>query len=373
MVTSDSRVARTSPNREESTNLDVLRAIAVSCVFVSHLPDVVDRNLGFISARQLGVGGVLLFFVHTSCVLLMSLERSKAHRQCLNFYIRRAFRIYPLSIVCVFSVVALGIGPKGVTSTYHWIGYKALAANVLLIQNLTHAPNIPHQLWSLPWEVQMYILLPFIYLYLVRSRAPSVAILLLWIASLAISFLGFFASQLFFLHAATFPALFLGGALAYQLGKTLAPRIPAAVWAPAVLALILLRGVALESGEDFFSPRNTLVNACTCLLLGFMIPCFENLPASLLTKSAHTIAKYSYGIYLFHGHAIWYAFKTLAHSPWAVQWLALAILVTIIPIATYHLVEKPMIDLGRQLAAISDRRASAQGVAWRLPKRANLV
>jgi peptidoglycan/LPS O-acetylase OafA/YrhL len=57
--------------------------------------------------------GVLLFFIHTSLVLMMSLARLEKSEGGLaaRFYIRRAFRIYPLAIVAVLSVVALQI-PK---------------------------------------------------------------------------------------------------------------------------------------------------------------------------------------------------------------------------------------------------------------------
>lgn len=87
-----------------SANLDLLRAIAVLLVLVQHLCKrmYVDR-IGWIATSSLGHFGVLLFFVHTSLVLMYSMDRSGLTGPSLlkNFYIRRIFRIYPLSILTV--------------------------------------------------------------------------------------------------------------------------------------------------------------------------------------------------------------------------------------------------------------------------------
>src|SRR2546427_8198907 len=91
----------------ENANLDVLRAIAIFAVLVTHLLQVVFPPFyGLSLLRGLGRFGVLIFFVHTSLVLMMSMERSNLFGKALfaEFYIRRAFRIYPLSIATVLIV-----------------------------------------------------------------------------------------------------------------------------------------------------------------------------------------------------------------------------------------------------------------------------
>ena len=90
-------------------NLDVLRAFAVSCVVIHHLTLTLHFYTGFMPLhlldyfRALGHAGVLAFFVHTSLVLMYSLERM--HRAggkfAIGFYIRRILRIYPLAIVAI--------------------------------------------------------------------------------------------------------------------------------------------------------------------------------------------------------------------------------------------------------------------------------
>jgi hypothetical protein len=54
-------------------NLDVLRALAVLCVVADHCVEIGQSELP--SARLLGRFGVLIFFVHTALVLLLSLQR----------------------------------------------------------------------------------------------------------------------------------------------------------------------------------------------------------------------------------------------------------------------------------------------------------
>ena len=74
-------------------NLDLLRTVAVLLVFVGHLMLTAGvRGLG-----DVGRFGVLIFFVHTSLVLMLSMERLglTGGRLYFAFLIRRFFRIYP--------------------------------------------------------------------------------------------------------------------------------------------------------------------------------------------------------------------------------------------------------------------------------------
>src|SRR6185436_10342900 len=79
-----------------------------------------------------------------------------------RFYIRRAFRIYPLSIFTVLVLVALQI-PHPIGVAYDAPSQSKIWSSLLLIQNITNTGEIITPMWSLPFEVQMYLLLPFIY------------------------------------------------------------------------------------------------------------------------------------------------------------------------------------------------------------------
>ena len=164
-------------------NLDVLRAIAVMLVLFAHttkatrlgptaLTDRIDVNLGRF--------GVLLFFVHTALVLMMSMQRS-ADRPLwpLRFYIQRIFRIYPLSILCVVAVLLLHI-PFMPFRAFALPSAANILQNLTLTQNLTQPHpirvgnlivannSVSHPMWSLPFEIQMYLLLPLAFVFLRR-------------------------------------------------------------------------------------------------------------------------------------------------------------------------------------------------------------
>ena len=108
---------------QPSFNLDLLRAVAVTLVLAQHLLNrFYFAKLGF-DGPAIGTFGVLIFFVHTCLVLMYSMERSSldGFPLALNFYIRRMFRIYPLSMLAVLTAVALHLdsGRHGVPGLSH--------------------------------------------------------------------------------------------------------------------------------------------------------------------------------------------------------------------------------------------------------------
>jgi peptidoglycan/LPS O-acetylase OafA/YrhL len=160
-------------------NLNILRSAAVLSVLACHIIPIFrpHRILFGMDAWEIGRAGVLIFFVHTSLVLMLSLERMGTAHLRRRFYIRRAFRIYPLSIlVCI--VVSVAAIPRDFSGTVFEWSWPQFASNVLLIQNLTGQQNLTNPLWSLPYEVQMYLALPFVFVFLRARRWPIRAIAL---------------------------------------------------------------------------------------------------------------------------------------------------------------------------------------------------
>lgn len=314
-------------------NLDLMRAVAVLLVAFDHAMGS-SRFAASYDWWVLGRLGVLLFFVHTSLVLMASLERGGKTRGWIGrFYARRACRIYPLAIVCVLLVVGLHLRTAFSTRT--------VVANVLLMQNLTVAtPDVIGVLWSLPIEVQMYVMLPLCWRAAcgpLRNMAFLIAMFIALGIVVMLPLPGVWRLSVFL-----FGPCFCGGVLAYSLLRR-GRRAPMAsdVW-PVMLGAVAAGVMLLHP-----TPERVWLGWGPCLLLGLLIPNVREMRRSQLTRVAHWIAKYSYGIYLVHKPllTLWRG-SPLAS---AAQWAGWAVSVALVSILLYAAVEAPMIRLGNRL------------------------
>jgi peptidoglycan/LPS O-acetylase OafA/YrhL len=183
----------------------------------------------------------------------------------------------------------------------------------------------------------MYLVLPFIY-FLLKRFSSSIVVLLLWVAA--------FAAVPVAPLLGSFPC-FMGGVFAYQLGKERTFKLPGATWPAAVIILLSLHAVSMMSAYADFDRSDFVF----CMFLGAVIPNINNLQTSTVTAICRTIAKYSYGIYLCHDPVLWFAFVKIGSLPIVIQWMTLIALMVGLPVAGYHLIEAPMIGVGRRIAA----------------------
>src|SRR5262245_35651378 len=218
---------------EESANLDFLRSTAVILVVVNHLLLYLGVTHEGDFLRPLGRWGVLLFFVHSSLVLMMSLERQDRVRYTSPYFVfllRRFFRIYPLSILFVIAVCWFRM-PLGHLESRAFLpaqlDARTVAANLLLIQNVTGSESVLEPLWSLPLEVQMCLVLPLLFGLAVASKG-LLPLLLVWTsacyASIALERAGL--PNDFVRYA----PCFIAGVVAYKLATESAKQWPAAAW-----------------------------------------------------------------------------------------------------------------------------------------------
>jgi peptidoglycan/LPS O-acetylase OafA/YrhL len=329
-----------------------------------------DVHFSFFEISLLGRLGVVIFFVHSGIVNLLSIDRhvQKAGSYALfrKYMTRRCFRIYPLSIVVV-SIIYLTKIPVAHISTWSaTIGNHPQAEfipSLLLVQNFVQFDQILEPLWSLPYEIQTYCLFPLIYLALRRFNSSTILIFAWAFLATVDHVLGprllkhgnvghFFAlpDMLFYF------LWFIAGLYAYKEMQTSRRVLP--FWTlPALLGFLCLVCTLSYDRSKFI-----FISLC----LGLALPHIQECERRAVNQFCGWVAKYSFGIYLLHDPAIWLGFVRFAHLPVILR-VSVFLLTTFGGGALlYHVVEYPMIRLGNKVSAAVGRtrvRVAAQAAA----------
>jgi peptidoglycan/LPS O-acetylase OafA/YrhL len=322
-------------------NLDFLRTVAVLLVLISHIP-IIKFPVNYYHVQTFGILGVFIFFVHTSCVLMFSLDRMKYKKNnFLNykFYIQRLFRIYPLSIFVVLLVFLYNI----INSPDAYFDKITLFKNIFLVQNIQESS--PSALWSLPYEVAMYIFFPLIFNF-IKNKNSQKKIFFLWLifVILALIFKYFDSTYLYIVKYVPF---FLSGVIAFVYFKKVKKEQKIR---PIYLILYIFFSILLIPILTHFGVMQNFLGAIFTVPLGLLIAFSKDIDLFFLNKLFKLIAKYSYGIYLLHELIISIYFK---HIHIENKFLTLLLLITIIflaSIAVYHMIEGPLIKYGKRIS-----------------------
>jgi peptidoglycan/LPS O-acetylase OafA/YrhL len=253
------------------------------------------------------------------------------------FYVRRMFRIYPLSVAIVLLFALLQ------RVAHVPIDTGKLLSNLFLVQNLTGDASFPRPLWSLPYEVQMYLVLPVLY-RVTGTRRPVAWAGLVYGGSL-------FAALALPSHSLAsklmlYVPCFLPGVLAFALSRQWQEcRSPVPLFGLIVIGGVVGVPAAVAAGV----PEMPLLWVL-CLAIGLAIPGRRQLDNALAVRGSHLVAKYSYGIYITHVLALG-AIDGLVPGPAVVQWAAMLVLLPGLAYTCYHGIEKHGIALGARLAA----------------------
>ncbi|HXB26935.1 MAG TPA: acyltransferase [Gemmatimonadaceae bacterium] len=349
-------------------NLDILRAIAVLGVLVNHVFDAYGSSSSF--GGWFGRAGVLTFFVHTSLVLMSSMERQGTDDGWVTrFYVRRAFRIYPLAIVAILIAAGFRI-THGVPVVHHpevapVPSPFVLAANLALVQNLVGARDILSVTWTLPVELQMYVLLPVCYV-LARRDQPLSHLLKLTMVGGAIGLGIQYARRalhdnphafglalrtppnLWKLTVFEFMPCFMCGVFVYSfLRRGWKPGIPWQWWVPLIVINMCAWGLL-----DHYYQYNLWLQWGYCAIVAVIILSIQEIPENWLSHLGHEFAKYSYGIYLLHIIGMWVGLTVLGMLPVWVEWIVAGGVTAMLPVLAYYTIEMPGIRLGQRLTRV---------------------
>lgn len=169
-------ITRLAVHRTRLDWLDGLRAIAAPLVVVQHFGTValVPGGDWLRQHCDLGIFGVMLFFLVSGYVVPVSLDRSGDVRA---FWIGRIFRLYPLLIVLV---VVGWLMPDDHSALYPSVfdhtGWNSLA-NLTLMSEFTGAQRFTSVMWTLSYEMVFYFLITaFFALGARRASTPAALI-----------------------------------------------------------------------------------------------------------------------------------------------------------------------------------------------------
>lgn len=149
-------------NISKLPSLDGLRAISITFVLISH----VFNNTKSANLAALGGVGVQIFFVISGFLITTLLLKEKITTSGVNlkkFYIRRAFRIFPLVFLYLFVLFFLNhIFQLHITN-------RSFITALFFVKNLNFIDAgdwYTGHFWSLAIEEQFYIIFPFFITYL---------------------------------------------------------------------------------------------------------------------------------------------------------------------------------------------------------------
>lgn len=298
--------------------LDGIRALAVSVVFLSHLPIALHR-LGdggwFQNFPHAGFLGVNLFFVMSGFLITHRILDSSSDdgRPALRaFWVRRAARILPavgmfLAVHAVYAVFA-GFPPDGsildevlmvVSTVFQFANYAILADINNLFDN--------GALWSLAVEGQFYIVWPFVVWFLSRKvrRGTTVAVILAAVIVLlsrhrAIVFDSFGSYDTYLRTDTRIESLLIGsvGAVAWMRTSLVPARLLGRLTVPALVAMVAIFLNATQWSAFIWHWGMTLFDICALVIVLALATGTCPLRRALEMRPVAWVGMVSYGLYI---------------------------------------------------------------------------
>jgi peptidoglycan/LPS O-acetylase OafA/YrhL len=139
---------------------------------------------------------------------------------------------------------------------------------------------------------------------------------------------------------------FLPGIMAWVLFAQVRPRLPAFLM-PCLVAALLF---------GFMIQPTWRHGWLLALALGVTLPLFHQIRARWLIRGSHSLAQYSYGIYLIHPFSIALGVNLLHGFSLAIRISAIVCSLAALVFVLHHTVEKPMMKLGARLARKIEHR-----------------
>ncbi|WPU95678.1 acyltransferase [Mucilaginibacter sabulilitoris] len=327
-------------------NFDLLRLLAATQVIVDHYFQHSDLSISGLGHKILYLfPGVPVFFVISGYLISASYERNASFR---GYLYNRALRIFPGLWACIF-ITILVISLTGVSffnkNAIFWFPSQ-LAGMIYTPGFLSNYGfgSYNGSLWSIPIELQFYLLLPLIYTLIPQKRIDYgfFGIFLLFLFLHILFYIVKFPSPLFRKAAGyTFIPyfyLFLIGVIfqRLQIFKTRFIYNKAHFWVIGYVAYSL----CFPDGTDhlFFATIKHIILSFCVISLAYTAP---GIAQKLLRNN-----DISYGIYIYHGLLLTVIVQEKLYSYTNV--FELVALTYVLALLSWIFVEKPFIKSKRQ-------------------------
>lgn len=348
-----------APKVSHENNFRIIRHVAATAVIFSHafivnggLENLIHEPMEGATGVSLAELAVDIFFVASGFLVTQSIL---TRGSLVAYSISRGLRIYPALIVVV-CLSALVLGPLvtalpaseyfSTRSVFSYIFFDASALDPFhtrfelpgVFTGNPYPAVVNASLWTLPWEVWMYILLAGIFVARLLRSAGLATIWLLLMAGHAASMFDIIDFGLRGEIALRFLSYFFTGALFYRY-RDMLPLTP---FRQAILTAVFVV-VTLMARNAVLLP---IFLAHTTLFLALHKP--------LVVKRLSKGADFSYGLYLYAYPVQQLLVMALGpHDPYLHTLLAFALTV---PLAAFswYLIEKPALALKPILIARSD-------------------
>jgi peptidoglycan/LPS O-acetylase OafA/YrhL len=339
--------------------LDGWRAVAILWVLENHSQPWSWWRLSNAWLRETGGRGVGLFFALSGlliCTRLLREEQRAGTISLKSFYVRRLFRIQPAALTFL-GVSALLMATRVIPS-----GWAGEAGALLMVRNFYPVKTGTWQtahFWSLSVEEHFYLLLP-VFLVLVRRYRLRIFLILLlllevwWILVFFHPSLQGHAMLLIFRTDMAIDVIVIGSLMALALQRQ---RVMAAAQRYLLPWVALLYAAAVFIAEDVHQSRFShavLVTVYPLVLVATMVHPKALTSRVLEWAPLRFVGRISFSVYLWQQMFL-YPFQAPEPGTFRANmplcWLA----TFACAIASYYLIETPLVRYGHALAKRFDR------------------
>jgi peptidoglycan/LPS O-acetylase OafA/YrhL len=337
-------------SRSRIPSLDGLRALSIAIVICAHVCGTINLQFPPYTHKisSFGAFGVKVFFVISGYLitkLLLAEEVRYGRISIGEFYLRRAFRIWPVAYAFIL-VVAL-LKSLGVLSLPP---HNLLFAATFTMNHAAEGAWWTGHLWSLAVEEQFYLVWPLIFL-LCRMRARVLICIWFILLSPAIRIGAYLYSPALF-DSMQQSLLFLGNSIA--IGCLLALLEPRLLRSPALNAImrskwffavpfsaVLMYGISVSNlGNSYYVAGDSICVLCIGATMWRVVHCQDFAFKILNTSFLMLIGRLSYSLYIWQ--QLFLNRDSTAWINWFPQNLVAAIAVSVL---SYQLIELPFLRL----------------------------